>query len=234
MRERNGRYRHELKYLCPLTDLAILEKRIAALLPCDAHWGPEGYTVSSLYFDTPDRNCLKENDAGTGVRSKYRIRLYNHRLEEIFLEKKEKRYGLCKKTSCRISEETLRALEAGKMPPLEEAEFPVFRQLLLQMKTRGMQPAAMIEYERHAYAGETGNVRITFDRNICASPKAESLYQERMLRCPVLPVGMGLMEVKFDALLPDYIRQQLQMSSLAQTTFSKYALGCKTLDEYWR
>ena len=135
MREKNARYRHELKYLCTLSDLELLERRISALLPCDAHWGKEGYTVSSLYFDTPDRMCLKDNDAGLGVREKYRIRLYNHRLEEIFLEKKEKRYGLGRKISCRLDEETLFQLYKGEAPDLSKATPPVLRQLILQMKT---------------------------------------------------------------------------------------------------
>lgn len=40
--------------------------------------------------------------------------------------------------------------------------------------------------------------------------------------------GQGLLEVKYDELLPDYIYEALQLGNMRQTTFSKYYL-CRRL-----
>ena len=39
-----------------------------------------------------------------------------------------------------------------------------------------------------------------------------------------MPPGQQLLEVKYDAYLPDFIYRSLQLSSLRQTAFSKYYL----------
>ncbi len=233
----NGRgedWRHELKYLLPASELAAAERRIAALLPPDAHWGAEGYTVSSLYFDTPGRSCLADNDAGSGRRVKYRIRLYNHRLGEIFLERKEKRYALCRKESCLLTREDLALLREGKTPPRTEGTPALLTELVLRMKTTGLAPSAVITYERRAYTGRPGNVRITFDRCISASRDTEGFGLRSGIRCPVLDAGTELLEVKYDRILPEVIRDLLQTQRMRQDTFSKYDRGCRILDKYWR
>ena len=45
------RYRHELKYRISYGEKAVLELRLAPLLQRDAHAGPGGYLIRSLYFD---------------------------------------------------------------------------------------------------------------------------------------------------------------------------------------
>lgn len=98
--------------------------------------------------------------------------------------------------------------------------------LLLQMRCTKMEPKAIIAYERTAYVHPTGNVRITFDRNIMASKYCDEFFEERVSgMTPVLPAGMHVLEVKYDELLPDHIAQQLQTGVLRQTAFSKYYLG---------
>ncbi len=234
MNARSSDWRRELKYLLPAGELAAAERRIAGLLPPDAHWGPEGYTVSSLYFDTPGRSCLADNDAGSGLRVKYRIRLYNHRLEEIFLERKEKRYTLSRKKSCLLTREEFEFLRQGKTPPGAERMPALLTELVLKMKTEGLAPSAVITYERRAYTGSPGNVRITFDRCISVSGDTGNFGSGSGLRCPVLDAGTELLEVKYGPILPETIRDLLQTQRMRQDTFSKYNCGCRILDKYWR
>jgi hypothetical protein len=72
----------------------------------------------------------------------------------------------------------------------------------------------------------SGNVRITFDRNIMASRCCGEFLEERVCgMTPVLPAGLHVLEVKYDEFLPDVIAQQLEIGKLRQTAFSKYYLG---------
>ena len=69
--------RHEEKFICSEKQLALLQSRIQALLPMDAHQDGEDYQIRSLYFDSPDLQCVRENAAGVSTREKYRVRIYN-------------------------------------------------------------------------------------------------------------------------------------------------------------
>ena len=93
------------------------------------------------------------------------------------------------------------------------------------MRTAGLAPKVIVEYERTAFVGRVGNVRVTFDRNIAASNAVSAFLQPRAPLTPVLPAGQHVLEVKFDELLPDPVAQVLELGSLQQTAFSKYYLS---------
>ena len=84
------RYRHELKYRISYGEKAVLELRLAPLLQRDAHAGPGGYLIRSLYFDDCWNSAYAEKDAGILARKKYRIRIYNGSDAVIRLERKKK------------------------------------------------------------------------------------------------------------------------------------------------
>ena len=91
LRTRTGeRYRHELKYRISYGEKAVLELRLAPLLQRDAHAGPDGYLIRSLYFDDCWNSAYAEKDAGILARKKYRIRIYNGSDAVIRLERKKK------------------------------------------------------------------------------------------------------------------------------------------------
>ena len=91
LRTRTGeRYRHELKYRISYGEKAALELRLAPLLQRDAHAGPGGYLIRSLYFDDCWNSAYTEKDAGILARKKYRIRIYNGSDAVIRLERKKK------------------------------------------------------------------------------------------------------------------------------------------------
>jgi hypothetical protein len=52
----------------------------------------------------------------------------------------------------------------------------------------------------------------------------ERFLEPDILPRPVLPAGQQLLEVKYDEYLPDFIYRSLQLHSLRQTAFSKYAI----------
>ena len=82
----------------------------------------------------------------------------------------------------------------------------------------------IVEYDRIPYVYRSGNVRITLDTGLSSSRDVSRFLDPELPRRPVMPTGMQLLEVKYDAYLPDFIYQSLQLSSLRQTAYSKYAL----------
>ena len=52
MREDGGVWRHELKFVCTMPQLKIIENRIMPLLAPDPHTGPEGAIRSAAFILT--------------------------------------------------------------------------------------------------------------------------------------------------------------------------------------
>lgn len=228
MKIEGGTWRHELKFVCTVPQLKIIEARIRPLLMPDPHVGPSGrYSIRSVYFDDAWDTCYQENEDGTDPREKFRIRIYNGSSDRITLELKQKNRGLTRKLSCPLSQEQCRRVLAGDSLLEEEGQPPVMRKFILQQKQRKLRPKVIVEYDRVPYIFRLGNVRITLDENITSSPEVEKFLDPCFLRRPIMPAGQHVLEVKYDAFLPDFIRQVLQLESLKRTSFSKYYL-CRT------
>lgn len=218
-------FRVEKKYLVSDMDLALLRARLSAVMTQDVHQTGEFYTIRSLYFDTFDDACMEENESGVDMRRKFRIRLYDPASEVVRLEIKDKIHGYTRKLSCPLSRAECESIMAGDTASMLGSRAPL-NALHLQMHTVHMRPKAIIEYERTAFVHPTGNVRVTFDRNIAASRMLDDFLSPHVDGyVPLLPSGMHVLEVKYDELLPDFIAQALELGTLQQCAFSKYYLG---------
>ncbi len=226
------KYRHEYKYIIDRMQEAVLKTRIRPLLKADSHAGKEGcYQVRSLYFDSLYDSCYYENESGTGVRDKYRIRIYNGNTERISLEKKSKNRQMTLKKGCTIDESICRQLMQGKpvrlTPDLDSDQ----RMLLEEMQRMALRPAVIVEYLRYPFTEKSGNVRVTFDENISSSNAISDFLQERIAVRPVMEKGMSVLEVKWDEFLPDYIKKHIQLDTLQWCSYSKYYL-CRKYNTY--
>ena len=225
---KSNKFRHELKYQITDAQVAMLQNRIRHLIPMDSHVGQAGtYRIRSLYFDDYEDRCLRENEDGTDPREKFRIRIYNASSQRITLECKRKERGKTHKSACPLTVEQTKLLMAGKILPDIGSQPPVLRKLTLQMMTRRMRPVVIVEYDRIPYVYKNGNVRITLDTNITSSSAVGGFLEERIPKRPIMPIGHQLLEVKYDAYLPDHIYHSLQLQNLQQTAFSKYYLSRK-------
>ncbi len=221
----DSHYRHEFKYLVSSAQIPLLKSRIAGSVRQDPHAGSAGmYTVRSLYFDSLDNRCFHENENGTDPREKFRIRLYNGSLNRITLECKRKEHGMTQKTACPLSREQAQSLISGWILPEAETLPPLLRKLDLKRKTELYRPVVIVEYERFPFVCRDGNVRVTFDCALSSCSCPDDFFSPRIRKRPVMPAGMHLMEVKYDAFLPDVIYRGLNLGSLRQTSFSKYFL----------
>lgn len=219
------KYRHELKYVVSAAQIPLLKSRIANLMQKDPHTGTDGiYNIRSLYFDDYCNRCFYENENGTDPREKYRIRIYNHSTDRITLECKRKEHGKTLKKSCSLTKEQADCIIQGHPPSLYEAQSPLLRKFLLEMRTQILRPVVIVEYERIPFIHKNGNVRITFDMQISTSSNVTDFFSDSIPKRPIMPVGRHLMEVKFDEYLPDVIYRSLNLNQLQQTTYSKFYL----------
>lgn len=186
--------------------------------------------MHTLYFDDYKNACAKENDAGISERFKYRIRYYGRQSGYLKLERKEKRNGCCHKESCRISPEEYRMILEGRADELIwRTEEPLLKQFCVNSMTRRFEPKAVIDYQRTAYVEEISNIRITLDENIAVSDDFSHFLDGNYMRYPVQEKGHYVLEVKFDYMLPGYIRHMVTNRNLVQSSYSKYCVGRKRL-----
>ncbi len=218
-------YRHEFKYFISSAQIPLLMSRISAFMQPDPHAGPDGvYGIRSLYFDDRENRCYYENENGTDPREKFRIRIYNRSSARITLECKRKEHGKTLKTVCPLTSAQAESLILDRPLPDSALTAPLLRKLELLRRTEGMHPVVIVEYERIPYLCRDGNVRVTFDRNLSSASDPTLFFSQDLPKRPVFPAGQQLLEVKYDAFLPDYIYRSLNFGQLRQTACSKYYL----------
>ena len=220
------RLRHEEKHQVNLREALVLSRRLEKLFPRDPHAGPEGfYQVGSLYYDDPYDTALRQKLDGVNRREKFRLRYYGEEPAFFKLEKKYKVKGLCGKGSCRLSREEGERLLRRDFAFLLEKEEPLAREFYAKLR-RGLAPKTVVRYTREAFLYAPGNVRVTLDGDIRAGAPERFLIPQKLL--PALG-GLAVVEVKYDAFLPEIVKLAVQVPNRQGTACSKYAL-CRRYD----
>lgn len=221
--------RHEVKHYINLTDFYVLRQRLQAVMHRDAHVGQNGsYHIRSLYFDTPEDDALYEKLNGVRDRDKFRLRYYDHDTGFIQLEKKSKRGDACIKTATRIDKAQVEALIKGDFGWMEESEDALIRELYDNICKRQLRPKTIVDYQREPFVYSAGNVRVTLDYDIRTGLRSTDFLNPACVTIPI-PENSIILEVKWDAYLPDIVRDAVQLSSRRSTAFSKYAV-CRMYD----
>lgn len=216
--------RHEYKHSVNYMDYSILRSRLSTVLAHDANTDEKGeYAVRSLYFDTPGDRALREKIDGVDRREKFRIRRYNNDPGFLRLEKKSKAHGLCYKRTAPITREELSALIGGNLRWMARDERPLVVELYSKMTGQMLRPKTIVDYIREPFVYRAGNVRITLDRNIRTGLLSTDFLNDEL---PTITAGdeMVLLEVKYDAFIPDFIVKLLQLQDRRASACSKYAL----------
>ena len=222
MDENNKKYRKELKYYINKLQLEEINKRLSYLLSKDEHTKQEeGYFIRSLYFDDYKSTSYYQVLNGISKREKYRIRYYNFDTSYISLEKKEKENTMANKKILQITKKQVEDLLEGKLNISKEND-KLLNEFILKTKFYGYKPALIIDYNRISYVYKVGNVRITLDYNISMDYNVNDFFEKNNTKIPLLKKDMGLLEVKYDDVLPDYINWLISINNLQRTSFSKY------------
>ena len=221
-------YRHEWKHEINYSDYLCIWPRLKAVAEPDRHAVNGKYTIRSLYFDTPDDKALREKIDGVNMREKFRIRYYNGDTSVIHLEKKSRRNGLGTKFITDLSMEEAQKIVKGDLDWMLESNRPLVQELYCKMRSQSLQPRTIVDYVREPFVYRPGNVRVTFDYDI-----RTGLHSTDFLNpdCVTIPAGDNrmIMEVKWDAYLPDIIRMAVQVPNRRAAAFSKYA-QCRIYD----
>ncbi len=219
-------YRHEHKYIEPEMNIIGLEQRLGALMKKDPYTGDKGYySIRSLYFDDYHDRYLSENINGVNERSKWRIRIYDRSCERITLERKIRKSDLISKQSCLLDPQAYDGI-LSRSAIITEDNPPLLNLFIREMKMKLLHPTVIVEYERTPYICPEGNTRVTIDRNIRSSSEFGAFLEDRqILARPILTSGQNLIEVKYDAFLPDHIAHTIEHGRMRRETFSKYSLA---------
>ena len=231
-----AKYRNEWKYICSDWDLKLLESRLSGVLQKDKHAGGDGgYSVHSLYFDDYANTCAKQNEAGLPERYKWRIRYYGGGTSKhIHLEFKRKHNGRGIKKSCKLSEEECRNLIACEPEKVFwSTGEDLLKQFCVAIMKRRFVPKVIIDYDRIAFVEPATNIRITMDKNISASNEFDKFLTGDYTKMPLQENNMHVLEVKFDDIMPSYIKNIVHCNDRIQSAFSKYYLGRKKLEELY-
>ena len=222
--EQEKHYRHELKYAVPYSDYLRMRERLKKVMKTDPHTNAEGrYQIRSIYFDNSDDKALREKIDGIGKREKFRIRYYNDDFSFITLEKKMKIDSLCLKYDATITEAECRKILDGDLAWMKAHPEPLVRELYAKMHYQRLKPRVLVSYVREPYIYQAGNVRVTFDSQI-----RTTLYRQEFLTKEVSDISATdtpqdmILEVKYDAFLPQIIQDLIQVPGIRQQAFSKY------------
>lgn len=228
------KYRNEWKYCLTNQELSLLKSRISKVMNLDLHTNESGrYFIHSLYFDDYKDTSLYTTYSGISKRFKWRIRYYNNDHSYITLERKEKLCGRCHKKSCKLTIEEYKEIVSGNITNLVyDTKKKLIKELARDMMLYDYRPKVIIDYERIAFVEEITNVRVTFDMKISASYDIEHFLDNNYNKYYINPREINVLEVKFDYILPSYIKNIVESYGLKQTSFSKYCYGRKIIESY--
>jgi hypothetical protein len=217
--------RHELKFRINKGQSQILQKRFAATLKTDPHMEPNGrYRVSSLYFDDVINSALKEKESGVYRRSKYRIRIYNNSDKKIKFERKTKIGDYNLKEAAELTRGEAERIIAGDIGFLADSKYRLLREFYLESRQKILRPVVFVEYDRVAYIHPVGNVRITFDTGLCTSLGQTSFFESKTSKMGVVGEDNVIMEVKYNDVIPEFIRGLFLDTIQLRTGISKFEL----------
>ena len=217
--------RHELKYFINPAELEVLRARLRPVMQLDSHCvGGRPYLIRSLYLDDIDDSAYYDKVSGVMARDKYRIRIYRHSDQEIFLERKRKLGELIQKSSVQITRRLCEQIMDGDPRGLQNASNPLLQDVYVQMRTRLLRPVVIVDYEREAYLHPAENVRITFDLHLRSGLHSTQLFKSDLPTVCPHDGNVEILEVKFDEYLPDHIRALLDGIQADRSAVSKYVL----------
>jgi hypothetical protein len=214
-------FRHGVKHEINYSDMIVIRHRLSAVAYPDPHTIDGKYFIRSLYFDNIADKALMEKINGFSQREKFRIRYYNGDTSVIHLEKKSKSDHLGNKQSALLTAQQAQKIVDGDTEWLMDSEYPLCRELYSKMKTQGIAPKTIVDYTREPFIFPAGNVRVTLDYNIRSGMRCTDFLNPD---CVTVPVSDSIiLEVKWDAFLPDIIKDAVSLSDRREGAFSKYA-----------
>ena len=215
-------FRHEWKHEINYMDMLNIRQRLRCVAEPDPHAIDGKYFIRSLYFDNLMDKALREKLDGVNQREKFRIRYYNNDTSLIHLEKKSKLKGLGSKEQAVISASEAQSIVDGDLDWMMDSGKPLVQELYSKMMSQGLAPRTIVDYTREPFIYPPGNVRVTFDYNIRTGLMCTDFLNPNAVTIPTGDAPI-ILEVKWDAYLPDIIKDAVRTPGRREGAFSKYA-----------
>jgi hypothetical protein len=240
MMNNNGRTirkfnRFELKYLISLQQAERLKAALQAYVIPDEYGHNNGrYTLSSLYYDSPDLRCYRENDDGLKLRRKLRIRRYENGEvftdeSPVFLEIKQRYDRVTQKRRTVLPyHQALRLCNDRQIPDHGPGDKAIVEEIYAFLWQYRLRPMSIVRYERQAFTGTKHDMglRVTFDTSL--SFEAQELHlHEQLSGLPMLPANLVVMEIKVNERVPRWLTELIAVHNLQRVGISKY---CRSID----
>jgi hypothetical protein len=116
----------------------------------------------------------------------------------------------------------------GDLEWMKESPVPLIQELYRNMVQNQLAPKTIVDYQRDPFVYPAGNVRVTLDHHIRTGLRCTDFLNPDCITIPVVDDAI-ILEVKWDAYLPDIVRDAVQLHSRRSTAFSKYAV-CRAYD----
>jgi SPX domain protein involved in polyphosphate accumulation len=227
--------RFELKYLLSLQQAERFKSALQADVVPDEHGHSDGrYTLSSLYYDSPDLRCYQENEAGLKVRRKLRIRRYETGEvftdeSPVFLEIKQRYDRVTQKLRTVLPyREALRLCNDREIPGHGLGDRALLDEIYVFLWRYNLRPVSIVRYDRQAFIGTKYDVglRVTFDTAL--SFQAHQLHlHEQPSGLPMLPASLTVMEIKVNERIPLWLTHIIAAHNLQRVGVSKY---CRSIE----
>lgn len=237
---RAGRF--ELKYLIEEDVAQRLSRELDGACRLDAEAGPTGgYTVTSLYLDSPDLVVHRAVLTAQPVRWKARVRAYGAECAGPHWVEVKRRYGeVILKTRTKVAQHLWpQLIDRDASPNLDDwplggkgkVDVGEFR-ALCQM--HDLEPKMLIRYDREPWVGILDpDLRVTFDRSLryaatseCVISGDESRYRAFDFAESMLGTRRAVvLEIKFGAAMPGWLAALVRTLGLQRGSFAKYSTG---------
>jgi hypothetical protein len=227
--------RFELKYLISLQQAERFKAGVQRYLVPDEHGHNDGrYALSSLYYDSPDLRCYRENEDGIKFRRKLRIRRYETGevftdQSPVFLEIKQRFDRVTQKRRTILPyREALRLCNDRQIPDHESGDRALIEEIYAFLWQYNMRPVSIVRYDRQAFTGTEYDrgLRVTFDTSL--SFQAHQLHlHEQPSGLPMLPVNSVVMEIKVNERIPYWLTDMIAAHNLQRVGVSKY---CRSIE----
>ena len=227
--------RFELKYVITLQEAERVKSVLRRYLVPDEHGNNNGrYSLTSLYYDSPNYRCYHEKMAGIKFRRKLRLRRYETGEivtpeTPVFIEIKQRVDRVTQKRRVTLPyHEALRLLN-DRQPiaagPNDKAFVEEVYTFLWQYNLR---PSSIVRYDRQAFIGTKYDIglRVTFDTVLTFQAHPLHLH-EPPNGLLMLPGHMVVMEVKANERVPGWLTEMIAAQNLQITRVSKY---CRSIE----
>ena len=219
-------YRHEIKFFINRIDAFLLDSMLKRTMQTDINGDEHGeYWIRSMYFDSQDNRDYLEKINGFSQRKKLRIRIYKTSDPAVKLELKNKSGNYIHKETMQLDKQDAYKLMEGDYDILLGYRNMIANKIYAYMHTERLRPILLIDYERQAFICPFNNIRITIDKNVRASIDPWKLHESGAPMVPVFADGRYILEVKYQTLLPGFIRRILCKINPQPSSVSKYCLS---------